>query len=71
MRKPILLLLSLLLFAGIAFADNVVTYTYDSAGNRTTKVVTTPSKGSSTNPQSSPQSTQSGDSESPSNTQSE
>ncbi|MBO7112936.1 MAG: hypothetical protein J6V75_03205 [Bacteroidaceae bacterium] len=48
-----------------------MTYTYDSAGNRTTKVVTTPSKGSSTNPQSSPQSTQSGDSESPSNTQSE
>lgn len=43
MKKPILLILSLLLFAGIAFADNVVTYTYDSAGNRITKVVSSPS----------------------------
>ena len=63
MRKPILLLLSLLLFAGIAFADNVMTYTYDSAGNRITKVVSSPSKGNGLDSQLSSQDSQSGESE--------
>ena len=64
MRKTLLMLLSLLPAAGIAAADNVVTYTYDSAGNRVTKVVSSPSKGNGSDTKPSSQASQSGEGES-------
>lgn len=52
MRKPLLILFSSFLLAVIASAGNVVTYSYDSAGNRITKVVAAPSKGNGSDSQS-------------------
>ncbi len=58
MRKQVLITLLFVLLATGASAGNVVTYSYDSAGNRITKVVAAPSKGNgsdsrSTTPQTS------------------
>ena len=60
MKKPILLFLSLLLSAVVASAGNVVTYSYDSAGNRITKVVSAPAKGSGSESQLTARSSSSG-----------
>lgn len=70
MRKPVLILLLFILLSAGASAGNVVTYSYDSAGNRVTKVVSAPSKGDGTDSQSStPQASQPEEATSQSDTQ--
>ena len=70
MRKPVLILLLFILLSAGASAGNVVTYSYDSAGNRITKVVSAPSKGDGTDSQSStPQASQPEEATSQSDTQ--
>ena len=41
MKYIILIILSITIFVSILSADNVVNYTYDDAGNRTTRTTTT------------------------------
>ncbi|MBR4001364.1 MAG: hypothetical protein IKI89_03220 [Bacteroidales bacterium] len=51
MRKQVLITLLFVLLSAGASAGNVVTYSYDSAGNRVTKVVASPSKGNGSDSQ--------------------